>query len=89
MLVRDTDHLKQLYPNSFDRLGSLRGEYDIKIDPNVPPVAQARRKVSIESREAIEDQIELMIKQDILEEQIEPTPWVNSATYPQKPTGEV
>ena len=89
MLIRDTDHLKQLYPNSFDRLGSLRGEYDIKIDPNVPPVAQARRKVPIESREAIKDQIELMIKEDILEEQIEPTPWVNSATYPQKPSGEV
>ena len=67
MLIRDTEHLKQLYPNSFDRLGSLRGEYDIKIDPNVPPVAQARRKVRIESREAIEDQIELMIKEDILE----------------------
>ena len=33
MLITDTDHLKQLYPNSFDTLGSLRGEYDIKIDP--------------------------------------------------------
>ena len=52
------DHLKQLYPNSFDRLGSLRGEYDIKIDPNIAPVAQARRKVPIESREPIEAEIE-------------------------------
>ena len=65
MLVRDSDHLKQLYPNSFDRLGSLRGEYDIKIDPTIAPVAQARRKVPIESREAIEDKIEYMIKEDI------------------------
>ena len=30
-----------------------------------------------------------MIEGDILEPQIEPTPWVNSATYPVKPTGEV
>ena len=30
-----------------------------------------------------------MIADDILEPQIEPTPWVNSATYPVKPTGEV
>ena len=51
MLITDTDHLRQLYPNSFDTLGSLRGEYDIKIDPNVAPVVQARRKVPIESRE--------------------------------------
>ena len=41
MLITDSDHLKRLYPNSFDRLGSLRGEYDIKIDPNVAPVVQA------------------------------------------------
>ena len=58
MLITDSDHLKQLYPNSFDRLGSLRGEYDIKIDPNVAPVVQARRKVPIESREPIEAEIE-------------------------------
>ena len=30
-----------------------------------------------------------MVKQDILEPQIEPTPWVSSVTYPVKPTGEV
>ena len=30
-----------------------------------------------------------MIADDILEPQIEPTPWVNIATYPVKPTGEV
>ena len=30
-----------------------------------------------------------MIAEDILEAQIEPTPWVNSTTYPVKPSGEV
>ena len=30
-----------------------------------------------------------MITGDILEPQIEPTPWVNNATYPVKPMGEV
>ena len=30
-----------------------------------------------------------MVKQDILEPQIEPTPWVSSVTYPVKPTGQV
>ena len=30
-----------------------------------------------------------MIAEDILEPQIEPTPWVNNATFPVKPTGEV
>ena len=43
----------------------------------------------IESKAVIEEAIDYMIKQDILEPQIEPTPWVSSVTYPVKPTGEV
>ena len=43
----------------------------------------------IESKAAIEEAIDYMVKQDILEPQIEPTQWVSSVTYPVKPTGEV
>ena len=87
--ISSVEDLLRLYPNSFDRLGSLKGEYDIKIDPTVPPVQHARRKVPIESKAAIEEAIDFMVKQEILEPQIEPTPWVSSVTYPVKPTGEV
>ena len=87
--ISSVEDLLRLYPNSFDRLGSLKGEYDIKVDPTVPPVQHARRKVPIESKAAIEEAIDYMVKQDILEPQIEPAPWVSSITYPVKPTGEV
>ena len=87
--ISSVEDLLRLYPNSFDRFGSLKGEYDIKVDPTVPPVQHARRKVPIESKAAIEEAIDYMVKQDILEPQIEPTPWVSSVTYPLKPTGEV
>ena len=87
--ISSVEDLLKLYPNSFDRLGSLKGEYDIKVDPTVPPVQHARRKVTIESKAAIEEAIDYMVKQDILEPQIEPTPCVSSVTYPVKPTGEV
>ena len=87
--ISSVEDLLRLYPNSSDRLGSLKGEYDIKVDPTVPPVQHARRKVPIESKAAIEEAIDYMVKQDILEPQIEPTPWVSSVTYPVKPTGEV
>ena len=83
------EDLFRLYPNSFDRLGSLKGEYDIKVDPTVPPVQHARRKVPIESKAPIKEAINYMVKQDILGPQIEPTLWVSSVTYPVKPTGEV
>ena len=87
--ISSVEDLLRLYPNSFDRLGSLKGEYDIKVDPTVPPVQHARRKVPIESKAVIKEAIDYMVKQDILEPQIEPTPWVSSVTYPVKPTGEV
>ena len=87
--ITDKEQLTAMYPNSFDRIGSLKGEYTIKIDPNIVPLQQARHKVPIESKEAICAALDSMIKGDILEPQIEPTPWVNSATYPVKPTGEV
>ena len=35
------EDLKKLYPNSFDRLGSLKGEYNIRIDPTVKPAMHA------------------------------------------------
>ena len=46
-LITDKDQLTSMYPNSFDRIGSLKAKYTIKIDPTVPPVSQARRKVPI------------------------------------------
>ena len=82
--IKDRDQLAKMYPNSFDRVGSLKGEYTIKIDPSVPPVQQARCKVPIESKEAINVALDYMLAEEILEPQIEPTPWVNSATYPVK-----
>ena len=88
-LITDKEQLTAMYPNSFDRIGSLKGEYTIKIDPKVAPVQQARHKVPIESKEAICVALDSMTKGDILEPQIEPTTWVNSATYPVKPTGDV
>ena len=75
--------IKVNVPNSFDRLGSLKGEYNIKIDSWVPPIQQAD-KVPIEIKYAIKAQLDYMLEEDIIKPQMEPTPWVNSATYPVK-----
>ena len=88
-MIADKEQLTAMYLNSFDRIGSLKGEYTIKIDPAITPVQQVRCKVLIESKEAICAALDTMIAEDILEPQIEPTQWVNSATYPVKPSGDV
>ena len=83
------EDLKKLYPNSFDRLGNLKGEYNICMDPTVKPATHARRKVPIESKEAIDKELDYLIEEEIITEQVEPTPWVSSVTFPMKPNGEV
>ena len=83
------EDLKKLYPNSFDRLGSLKGAYNIRVDPTVKPATHARRKVPIKSKEAIDKELDYLIEEEIITEQVEPTPWVSSVTFPMKPNGEV
>ena len=83
---KTVEDLKKLYPNSFDRLGSLKGAYNIRVDPTVKPATHARRKVPIES---IDKELDYLIEEEIITEQVEPTPWVSSVTFPRKPNGEV
>ena len=45
--VNSIEDLFKLYPNSFDKYGTLKGEYNIKIDSNVQPVQCTRRKVQL------------------------------------------
>ena len=86
---KTVEDLKKLYPNSFDRLGSLKGAYNIRVGPSVKPATHARRKVPIESKEAIDRELDYLIEEEIIMEQVEPTPWVSSVTFPRKPNGEV
>ena len=86
---KTVEDLKKLYPNSFDRLGSLKGAYNIRVDPTVKPATHARRKVPIESKEAIDKELDYLIEEEIITEQVEPTPWVSSVTFLRKPNEEV
>ena len=86
---KTVEDLKKLYPNPFDRLGSLKGAYNIRVDPTVKPATHARRKVPIESKEAIDKELDYLIEEEIIKEQVQPTPWVSSVTFPRKLNGEV
>ena len=66
----------------------MKGEYNIKTDPTVPPVQHGRHKVPIEYKEEMEELAE-MVWQRIITKQTEPTPWVSSLTYPKKANGKL
>ena len=89
LIINTNEEAAYYYPNTFDRLGDLAGQYDIKTDPMVVPVQNARRKVPIELVDRIDDALDYMLANGIIVEERDPTPWVNSMTYPQKPDGSV
>ena len=87
--INSTRDLQTLYPNSFDRIGDMSGEYDIKTNPSIPPVQHGRRKVPIEHKAEIEKELNGMVCQGIIAKQMELTPWVSSLMYPKKPNGKL
>ena len=87
--INSTRDLQTLYPNSFDQIGDMSGEYDIKTDPHVLPVQHGRRKVPIEYKAEIEKELNDMVCQGIIAKQMELTPWVSSLMYPKKPNGKL
>ena len=87
--IDSTRDLQALFPNSFDCIRDMQGEYDIKTDPTIPPVQHGRWKVPIEYKEEIEKELAEMVWQKIIIKQTEPTPWVSSLTYPKKANGKL
>ena len=61
--IDSTRDLQVLFPNTFDCIGDMLGEYDIKTDPTVPPVQHGRCKVPIEYKEEIEKELGEMVHQ--------------------------
>ena len=51
--IKSTRDLQPLFPNSFDCIGEISGEYDIKTDLTVLPVQHRRCKVPIEHMDEI------------------------------------
>ena len=87
--INSTRDLQALFPNSFDCIGDMQGEYDIKTNPTVPPVQHGRWKVPIKYKEEIEKELAEMVQQRIITKQTEPTPWVSSLMYPKKANGKL
>ena len=80
--VKDIIAIKKALPESFDHIGNLPGIYTMHLDPSIPPVQYARRKVLIECKEQIEKALQKMEDLQIITPVTEPTEWVSSITYP-------
>ena len=82
--IQSTRDLQAVFPNSFNCISDMSGEYDIRTDLTVLPVQHGRCKVPIKYKDEIEKELGKMVRQGIIAKQTEPTPWVSLLTYPKK-----
>ena len=80
--VCDIVPMKKTFPNSFDHVGNIPGAYTICLDPSVPPVQHARRKMPIDYKELTEKPLQHMEDLEIIKPVTAPTEWISLITYP-------
>ena len=73
------DGLKKQYPSLFTgKVGKLKDfKVTLHVDPNVKPIRQRRRPVSLHLREKVKNAIQKMLGNDVIEAVNGPTPWVS------------
>ena len=75
------------YADCFGELGTLPKKYKIIVDPTVPPVINAPRRIPIALKEKLQVELQRMVDLKIICPVSEPTDWVNSLVVVEKPNG--
>ena len=80
---------KVLHDNKdcFTGIGCFEGEYEIIVDPTVPPVVHSARRVPIALQDALKEELTKLEQQDIIAKVDQPTNWVNSIVCTTKSNG--
>ena len=74
----------QMYPDQFDKIGSMPGAVTLSVNKNIHPHIDAPRKTLIALKDYIKQELDNMVKDRIIRKVIEPTDWVSSLTYSHK-----
>ena len=87
--IKNKADLVSQYLECFDGIGKLQGQYHITLDPSIPPVAHAQRRVPLSLRDDIKNELAKMEAQGVIAKikEGEPTTWVNSLVYRRKTDG--
>ena len=73
------------YADSFKGFVCLPGEYKIKLDPSVPPVVHAPRKVPVALHVRVKEELQRMENDGVIKKQERPTDLVNSMVIAETP----
>ena len=73
------EKVESTYADVFQGLGKFPGEpYKLRLKPDAVPAKHRPRKVPVHLQDAFHEEVERLVKIDVLEKVTEPTEWVNS-----------
>ena len=79
------EKVESSYADVFQGLGKFPGEpYKLRLKPDAVPAKHRPRKVPVHLQDAFHEEVEQLVKIDVLEKVTEPTEWVNSFVIVEK-----
>ena len=79
------EKVESTYADVFQGLGKFPGEpYKLRLKPDAVPAKHRPRKVPVHLQDAFHEEVEQLVKIDVLEKVTEPTEWVNSFVIVEK-----
>ena len=79
------EKVETAYADVFQGLGKFPGEpYKLRLKPDAVPAKHRPRKVPVHLQDAFHEEVERLVKIDVLEKVTEPTEWVNSFVIVEK-----
>ena len=79
------EKVETTYADVFQGLGKFPGEpYKLRLKPDAVPAKHRPRRVPVHLQDAFHEEIEQLVKIDVLEKVTEPTEWVNSFVIVEK-----
>ena len=79
------ERVETTYADVFQGLGKFPGEpYKLRLKPDAVPAKHRPRRVPVHLQDAFHEEVERLVKIDVLEKVTEPTEWVNSFVIVEK-----
>ena len=86
----ELDSLLREFDEIFHGIGKVANfEHKIAIDSSVKPVSQRLRRIPFSQIEAVNNELDKMLENDIIEEVTEASPWVSNLVIVPKKSGEI
>ena len=87
--IKSTEDLIKKFPDRFQGIGQLPGEYTIRLHDDAQPVTYAPPEISSFHNPRVKAELDKMVKLGVIYPVDEPTDWVSSVAYSKKASGEL